>query len=117
MISKTLVLLILLVTLSTSKITKKLKVDPKTQLFVDEDGLEHIFHGVNVVYKPFPFYPPNLDSFDPDNSFAKEDLLNLKKWGMNVIRLHVAWEGVEPARGTYNMTYLAQLKKIVQMCA
>lgn len=56
-------------------------------------------HGVNVVYKPFPFYPPNLDTFDPNDSFSFEDLRNLKKWGLNVIRLHVAWEGVEPAKG------------------
>ncbi len=34
---------------------------------------------------------------------------------MNVIRLHVAWEGVEPARGMYNYSYLNELRKIVRM--
>lgn len=33
---------------------------------------------------------------------------------MNIIRLHVAWEGVEPVRGKYNFTYIKKLKEIVQ---
>jgi endoglycosylceramidase len=35
---------------------------------------------------------------------------------MNVIRLYVAWEGVEPVRGQYNMTYLQELKGVVERC-
>ena len=30
----------------------------------------------------------------------------LKDSGLNVVRLYVAWPGVEPSRGEYNMTYL-----------
>ena len=39
-------------------------VDPDSGHFVDELGRRRLFHGVNVVYKPQPFYPPVLDHFD-----------------------------------------------------
>lgn len=35
---------------------------------------------------------------------------------MNVIRLHVAWEGVEPTKGNYNLSYVLKLRDIVRMC-
>lgn len=35
---------------------------------------------------------------------------------MNMIRLHVAWEGAEPKKGEFNYEYLAELKKIVRKC-
>lgn len=49
-----------------------------------------MYHGVNAVYKVFPFYPIT-DRFDYNNSLCEQDLINLRNWGMNVIRLHVAW--------------------------
>jgi endoglycosylceramidase len=36
---------------------------------------------------------------------------------MNVIRLHVAWEGVEPAKGQYNYTYIKKLRDIAEMAS
>lgn len=35
---------------------------------------------------------------------------------MNVIRLHAAWEGVEPEKGVYNYTYIETLRQIIQKC-
>lgn len=32
-------------------VNSKLKVDPNTSLFIDEDGRFRIYHGVNVIYK------------------------------------------------------------------
>ena len=34
-----------------------LRVDPESSLFVDQYNRTTIFHGVNAVYKVFPFYP------------------------------------------------------------
>lgn len=51
------------------------------------------------MYKLAPFYPPITDTFDSNDSLSDFDLDNLVSWGMNFIRLHVAWEGVEPLRG------------------
>jgi len=36
---------------------------------------------------------------------------------MNVIRLYVAWEGIEPERGQFNETYIEQLRGIVRLAA
>lgn len=83
----------LLVFLSTP-----ISVDPDNTLFLDQYGRYSIFHGVNAVQKLFPFYP-KLDHFDANYSLSDMDLENLRGWGFNVIRLHVAWEGVEPKKG------------------
>lgn len=70
-----------------------ISVDPDTTLFLDQFGRYSVFHGVNAVQKLFPFYP-KLDHFDANYSLSDMDLENLRGWGFNVIRLHVAWEGV-----------------------
>lgn len=94
----------------------KVKVDPTTSMFVDDNGDYRIFHGVNVAYKEHPYYPPNLDTYNYKNSFCEEDARKLKEWGMNVIRLTFYWEMVEAQRGRYNTDYLNQLKKIMEIC-
>ena len=57
------------------------------------------------VYKSFPFHPRN-DTFDPQLSLSNEDVTFLVENGLNVVRLYVAWPGVEPSKGQYNGTYL-----------
>ena len=69
------------------------RVDSNNSLFVDQFGRYRIYHGVNAVYKTFPFHP-NLVEFSSNYSLTDHDLYNLKHWGMNVIRLHAAWEGL-----------------------
>ena len=76
-------------------ITSSIKVDTNNSLFVDQFGRYRIYHGVNAVYKTHPFHP-NLVDFSTNYSLTDHDLFNLKNWGMNVIRLHASWEGVEP---------------------
>jgi endoglycosylceramidase len=69
---------------------KTLKVDTKSSLFIDQYNRSLIYHGVNVVFKTFPFYP-ETEKFNSNFSLTDMDLYNLKHWGMNTIRLHVAW--------------------------
>lgn len=57
------------------------------------------------VYKVFPYHP-KLEGFNPFDSLGWQDMLFLKDNGFNVVRLYVAWPGVEPVRGQYNMSYL-----------
>lgn len=92
-----------------------ISVDTNNTLFVDQYGRYAVFHGVNAIQKLFPFYP-KLDHFDSNYSLADMDLYNLKGWGLNVIRLHVAWEGVEPKKGVYNYTYIEKLREVIQKC-
>jgi endoglycosylceramidase len=68
-----------------------------------------------VIYKIWPFIP-SQGKFDPQNSLNTEDMENLQKWGVNLVRLGVMWESVESAPGTstpYNTTYLTELKALV----
>jgi endoglycosylceramidase len=103
----------LLIAISTASI---FKINKDSQMFVDNFNRERLFHGVNVVYKLAPFYPPIRDRFHPSESFSEIDMQNLQSWGLNVIRLHVAFEGVEPVKGQYNQTYLDQIMQIVKQC-
>lgn len=103
------VLLVVLVCASKDRI----RFDSSFDSFVDEDGRHRIFHGVNVVYKSFPWIP-KTNEFDPFLSFSEMDMDNLKRWGMNIVRLGAMWPGVEPTKGFYNESYISELSSIVQ---
>jgi endoglycosylceramidase len=94
----------------------RVRVDRGSKFMADEFNHSLHYHGVNVVYKLPPFYPP-ADAFDANYSLADQDLENLNNWGQNVIRLHLAWEGVEPLKGQYNLTYLETIRSIVRRAA
>lgn len=74
---------------------ENLKLHVKGNRIKDYDGRERIFHGTNVVEKRFPFVPVT-DSFNPVDSFSKEDAEFIADIGYNTIRLGVLWEGFEP---------------------
>ncbi|RUS19835.1 glycoside hydrolase superfamily [Endogone sp. FLAS-F59071] len=81
---------------------------------LDALGRERYFHGVNVIYKGAPYYPV-YDHFDPQYSFSVEDAQTLQDLNINVIRLGVEWVATEPVRGSYNFTYLDQVKAVVDI--
>jgi len=87
--------------------------DPALRQYVDRQGRARVFHGVNIVYKEWPWYPAS-GAFDPENSLADEDIDLLAKWGFNVVRLGIMWPGVEPARGNVDVAYLRQISNITQ---
>lgn len=73
-------------------------------------------HGVNVVYKETPYLPimgDDISKFDPNNSLIKFDMQNLKKWGMNHVRLGVTWESVERQPGVYDYEYLDKVEQLI----
>ena len=78
---------------SSSAAPSRVTLQPDTLQLIDDDGRQVIFHGVNVVYKTFP-YLPSQDSFDPFLSFSKEDGQLLQSWGVNLIRLGSMWPGL-----------------------
>lgn len=82
-----------------------------------------LFHGVNVVYKGFP-YIPVTSRFDSNFSFAAEDVLFLRSIGCNAIRLGVIWAGAQPtppssegSPAPFNTTYLDEIERLVAMAA
>ena len=89
---------------------QRVKVDPASGQYVErEGGRVRFFHGVNVVYKLKP-YVPIMDHFDVDLSMAAEDIENLRRWGMNVVRLGVMWTSVETAPGAWQRAGRAALR-------
>jgi len=88
----------------------------------DENWNQIIMHGVNVVFKQEPFIP-DLENFHPQNSLTERDIKDLKKWGINFVRLGVSWEAVEVETKEstpnnlitmYNYTYLDEIDKIIK---
>lgn len=63
--------------------------------FLDEQGSEVYFRGVNVVYKDVPWLPHSL-TFHSNLSFVADDVDLLQSLGVNLIRLGVMWPGVNP---------------------
>lgn len=92
--------------------TKRIDIDSANRIFVDANGRQVIFHGVNVVYKVDPYIPSDGE-FDSQNSLNDEDIANLKKWGMNFVRLGVMWEAVERSQGVYDDAYLDKVEVLI----
>ena len=84
---------------------------------LDKHHRERIWHGVNVMYKIFPWYPPIREGFDVNLSFSDIDVDLLRRLGFNVIRLGIMWPGVEPEPGQVNRTYINEMLSIVRQLA
>ncbi len=91
-------------------------VHTEGNLLKDEYGRTVMLRGINAGgrAKLPPFIPwqgdGNSDDFDSKLS-AYMDFP--KVWGMNVLRLTVFWEAVEPTRGSYDEAYLNLLEQMM----
>ena len=47
-------------------------------------------------------------------SLTDEDIIQLKQWGTNIVRLGVIWEAVEKKPGIYDFEYLDEIESIVK---
>ena len=89
-----------------------ISVDPDTQRFLDEFGRERFFHGTNAVQKSFPWYPPS-DNSTGDVPYNEATFDFFKEYGLNIIRLGTMWPGIEPTRGSFNQSYIDEIKKLI----
>lgn len=71
----------------------------------DADGRTLILRGVNFAgsHKQAPYTDP----------FTAADFTQLHAWGFNVVRYIIPWAAIEPARGSYDDAYLAQVAERV----
>ena len=92
--------------------SSRIDIDSGSRTFVDAEGRQVLFHGVNVVYKVDPFIP-SIGDFDSQNSLNDEDITSLKKWSMNFVRLGVMWKGVKRTAGTYDDAYLDKVEAMI----
>jgi endoglycosylceramidase len=76
------------------------------QKFVDPEGRQMLFSGINFISK------------DPQENYmplqGKETFEQFKNWGFNCIRLGIIWDGLEPEPGEYNEDYLKKIDKRIQ---
>jgi endoglycosylceramidase len=79
---------------------------------VDADQRVVLLHGVNVVWKLAPYYPPATAA-----GFTAADADFLAANGFNAVRLGVLLAGVMPSQGVIDQNYLAQIDNIVQLLA
>lgn len=79
---------------------------------LDDRGRVVLLHGVNVVWKLKPYYPPATPA-----GFTAADADFLAGNGFNVVRLGVLFAGVMPQQGVIDQDYLAQIDRVVQLLA
>jgi len=82
-------------------------------VFKDSLGRTRIFHGYNISFKPYPYYP-QLDTYDYMMSLSETDIRDMKEWGTTVVRLSVFWEAVEYSKGQYDFTFLKTIDNIIR---
>ncbi len=76
------------------------------RLFIDQHGRQVLLNGVNLVNKN-----PEEGYIGPE---GVEEFKNFRKWGFNVIRLGVIWDGLEPEPGVYNEAYLKKIEEQIE---
>jgi len=90
-------------------IKKKEFIQVEGEKFIDTEGREVIFSGINFISKnPAENYIP------PD---GPETFQKFRSWGFNCIRLGIIWDGLEPEPGEYNEEYLKEIDKRIQWAA
>ncbi|RNA13991.1 glycoside hydrolase subgroup catalytic core [Brachionus plicatilis] len=108
---KILFLALAYVTSGSQSPLSKIRINDKW--FVDEKNRVVLFHGINAIRKEFPWIPDKKELNMTNNT----QLLNLKKWGFNTVRLGVMWSGLMPEKNLINQAYLDQMIKIVDQLA
>ncbi len=79
------------------------------QRFVDAEGRQVLFSGINFISKnPQEKYLPTQ---------GVETFQKFRRWGFNCIRLGIIWDGLEPEPGKYNEQYLLEIDKRIQWAA
>lgn len=77
--------------------------------FFDDKGNLIIPRGVNMVCKD-----KNRHYI---GDYKDDDFKRLKTYGMNIVRLGIFWDGVEPEPGQYDEEYLKKVDSIIELAA
>lgn len=81
--------------------------------FVDESGRQVLFNGVNISLKGERKGEKTVYKFD---TVHEKTIAALHARGINLIRLILTWDGVEPHPGIYDELYLDHYRQIVSWC-
>ena len=91
-----------------------LKISTDKTSFVDSEGRERIFNGVNLCDKgkSVKGSPHRIYNFD----FSEDTIKALAENGFNIVRLGMTWDAVEPEPGQYDEEYLDRVEKVADHC-
>lgn len=81
-------------------------------MFLDGQGRQRLWHGINIVNKGVPFHP-SLDVFAPGESVTDEDIKVLLSMGASVVRLGIMMGGMFPDGPVLNESYLEYSMRVV----
>lgn len=91
-----------------------LKISTFEKKFIDSEGRERIFNGMNLCDKGY--YDPAAGKKIYELNFSEELFAKMKASGFNLVRLGMTWDAVEPEPFKYNEDYLNRLEKIADLC-
>ena len=81
------------------------RIYTRNTAFVDENGNERIFHGLNLVFKG-DHHKTGTEAFLP-SGWDEALVARMRDHGFNAVRLGLIWEAVEPQPGVYDEKYLS----------
>ena len=94
--------------------TAMLKITTSDKKFVDSEGRQRIFNGMNLCDKGVyvPGNPRKVYTLD----FYDDLISKLHSMGFNLIRLGMTWDAIEPEPGKYDEEYLDKVEKVADLC-
>lgn len=84
-----------------------MKIRIENDRFIDENGNQILFNGVNLVCKD-----KEAGYLFPDTELV---FRRFREQGFNLIRLGIFWDGVEPQPGIYDKEYLRKVRETVDL--
>lgn len=91
-----------------------LKIRTSGKRFIDSDGRQRIFNGINLCEKGWHIegVPERQYAFD----FNEELISKLSNYGFNLVRLGLTWDAIEPEPNKYNEENLDKIQKVADLC-
>lgn len=90
------------------------RIFTKGERFVDNFGRQRIFNGINLCDKGYPNESNTRKIYKLD--FDENLIAKLSSMGVNLVRLGLTWDGVEPEPGRYDEEYIEKVARVADLC-
>ncbi len=92
-----------------------LKISTFEKKFIDSEGRQRIFNGVNLCDKGYHEAGNPRKTYKVD--YDEKLISDLSSYGFNIVRLGLTWDAVEPEPCNYDEDYLDRVEKVADLCA